>query len=71
VKLTTHLQLEPRSKNAWSYTCTSPVHLHGVVLSLKKSIGTTLTFTLVIFQSVNGNVEDKFIDKIAAVDYGM
>jgi hypothetical protein len=23
-------------KNAWTYTSTTPVHLHGVVLSLKK-----------------------------------
>jgi hypothetical protein len=33
VKLTTHLYLEPRSKNAWSYTSTPPIRLHGVVLS--------------------------------------
>jgi hypothetical protein len=28
-----HSHLVPRSKNAWSYTCTSPIRLHGVVLS--------------------------------------
>jgi hypothetical protein len=28
-----HLHLVPRSKNAWSYTFTPPVRLHGVVLS--------------------------------------
>jgi hypothetical protein len=39
VKLTTHLLLVPRSKNAWSYTSTPPVRLHGVVLSL--GTGTT------------------------------
>jgi hypothetical protein len=32
VKLTTHLHLVPRSKNAWSYTST-PIRLHGVMLS--------------------------------------
>jgi hypothetical protein len=30
----------PRSKNAWSYTSTPPMRLHGVVLS-QKSTGTT------------------------------
>jgi hypothetical protein len=33
VKLTTHLILVPRSKNAWSYTSIPPIRLHGVVLS--------------------------------------
>jgi len=33
VNLTTHLDLEPRSKNAWSYTSTLPLCLHGVVLT--------------------------------------
>jgi hypothetical protein len=33
VKLTTHLQLVPRSKNEWIYTSTPPIRLHGVVLS--------------------------------------
>jgi hypothetical protein len=33
MKLTTHLHLVPRSKNAWSYTSTPPIRLHGVVLS--------------------------------------
>jgi hypothetical protein len=32
VKLTTHLHLVPRSKNAWSYTSTPRIHLHGMVL---------------------------------------
>jgi len=32
-KLTTHLHLVPRSKNAWSYTSTPQVRLHGMVLS--------------------------------------
>jgi len=41
VKLTTHLYLVvPRSKNAWSYTFTPPIHLHGVVLN--DSTGATL-----------------------------
>jgi hypothetical protein len=34
----------PRSKNEWSYTSTSPILLHGVVLS--KSTGTTLPLPL-------------------------
>jgi hypothetical protein len=33
VKLTTDLLLVLRLKNAWSYTSTPPVGLHGVVLS--------------------------------------
>jgi hypothetical protein len=33
VKLTTHPHLVPRSKNAWSYTSTPPIHIHGMVLS--------------------------------------
>jgi hypothetical protein len=33
VKLTTHLHLVSRLKNEWSYTSTSPIHLHFVVLS--------------------------------------
>jgi hypothetical protein len=33
VKLTTHLQLVPRSKSAWGYSFTTPIRLHGVVLS--------------------------------------
>jgi len=32
VKLTTHLHLVPRSRNAWSYTPTPPVRIHVVVL---------------------------------------
>jgi hypothetical protein len=32
VKLTTHLNLVPRSKNEWGYTSTLPVRLHGMVL---------------------------------------
>jgi len=43
VKLITHLQLVPRSKNVLSYTFTPPICLHVVVLSL--STGTTLPFT--------------------------
>jgi len=33
VKLTTHLHLVPRSKNAWSYTSTPQIRRHGMVLS--------------------------------------
>jgi len=33
VKLTTQLHSVPRSKNAYSYTHTSLIRLHGVVLS--------------------------------------
>jgi len=33
VKLTTHINLVPWSKNEWSYTSTPPMCLHGVVLS--------------------------------------
>jgi len=43
VKLTTHLYLVPRSKNAWSYTSTPPIRLRGVML-VKKSTGTTFPF---------------------------
>jgi len=32
-KLTTHFHLVPRSKNAWGYTSTPPIRLHGAVLS--------------------------------------
>jgi hypothetical protein len=38
-RLTTHLHLLPKSKNAWGYTSTPPICLHGVVLSLKKTQG--------------------------------
>jgi hypothetical protein len=31
--LTTHLHVVLRSKNGWSYASTSPIRLHGVVLS--------------------------------------
>jgi hypothetical protein len=34
-----HLHLVPISKNAWSYTSTPAIRLHGVVLSLKKAQG--------------------------------
>jgi hypothetical protein len=43
VKLTTHLRLVPRSKNAWSYTST-PQYGFIAWCSVKKSTGTTLTF---------------------------
>jgi hypothetical protein len=33
VKLTAHLHLVPRSKNAWSYTFTPTIHLNYLVLS--------------------------------------
>jgi len=33
VNVTTHHHLVPRSKNEWSYTSTSPILLHGIVLS--------------------------------------
>jgi len=46
VKLTTYLHLVPRSKNAWSYSSTPPIRLHGVVLSKKKHRGNfNFTFT--------------------------
>jgi hypothetical protein len=44
VRPTTHLHLVPRSKNAWSYTSTPKIGLHGMV-PIKKSTGTTLPFT--------------------------
>jgi hypothetical protein len=37
------LHVVPRSKNAWSYTSTPPMCIHGVVLG-KKSTGTTLPY---------------------------
>jgi hypothetical protein len=46
VKLTTHLHLVPRSKNARSCTSIPPTRLHGLVLSLKKDTGTTLPLPL-------------------------
>jgi hypothetical protein len=42
VKLTTHLYLVPRSENAWSFTFTPPIRLHGVALGLKKAQGQLL-----------------------------
>jgi len=46
VKLTTRPHLVTRSKNAWSYTVTPPVRLHGVVLiKIKHSGDSTFTFT--------------------------
>jgi hypothetical protein len=44
VKLTTHLHLVPRSKNAWSYTST-PQYAFIAWCLVKKSPGTTLPFT--------------------------
>jgi hypothetical protein len=35
VKLTTHLHLVPRSKNAWSYTSTPPIRLHEINMGAK------------------------------------
>jgi len=31
--MTTHIHLVQRSNNAWSYTSTPPIRLHGAVLS--------------------------------------
>jgi hypothetical protein len=45
VKLTTYLHLVLRSKNAWNYTSTPPVRLHGVMLSYKKAQGQLYLFT--------------------------
>jgi hypothetical protein len=39
VTLTSHFQLVPRLNNAWIYTSTLPIHLHCVVLSLKRAKG--------------------------------
>jgi hypothetical protein len=39
MKLTTHLNLMPRSKNEWSYTSPPPIRRHGVVLSWGKQCG--------------------------------
>jgi hypothetical protein len=39
----THLSIVPRSKNTWSYTSTSPICLHGVVLIKHRD---NYTFTL-------------------------
>jgi hypothetical protein len=50
VKLTTHLHLVSRSKNAWSYTSTPPIRLHGVLLSWKYRDNFTME-KLVHFQS--------------------
>jgi hypothetical protein len=40
IKMNDHLHPVPRSVNAWSYTSTPPIRLHGMVLSLKKITGT-------------------------------
>jgi len=37
VKLTAHIHLVPRSKNAWRYTSTLPIRLHGVVEGKNKA----------------------------------
>jgi len=44
MKLTTHLHLALRSKNAWIYVCTLPIRLHGVVLSQKEMHRDNFTF---------------------------
>jgi hypothetical protein len=36
-------------KNAWSYTSTPPISLHGAVLSLKKKHRDNFTFTYITF----------------------
>jgi len=36
----------PRSKNAWNYTSTLPIRLHGVVLSLKGTQGQLYLYIL-------------------------
>jgi len=42
VKLTTHLHLVSKSKNAWSYISTTPIRLHSVGLSWKNHRGQVL-----------------------------
>jgi hypothetical protein len=46
VKLTTHLRLMPRLKSQWSCISTPPIRLHDMVLSFKKSTGTSLPLIL-------------------------
>jgi hypothetical protein len=46
VKLSTHLHLALRSKNAWNYTSTPSIPIHGVVLSLNEKRRDSFTFTL-------------------------
>jgi hypothetical protein len=41
-------------KNAWSYTSTPPIRLHGVVLSFKKKHKNNFTFTLPIYENGKG-----------------
>jgi hypothetical protein len=36
-------------KNAWSYTFTPPIHLHGMALGQKKRTGTTLPLLFTLF----------------------
>jgi hypothetical protein len=57
VKLTTHLHLVPRSRNAWSYTSIPPIRLHGVVLSLKYR--DNFTFYLYTNYFLGGPVSEK------------
>jgi hypothetical protein len=52
VKLTTHLQLVPRSKNAWSYTST-PQYVFMAWCSVKKSTGTTLSLPFVTYYTTS------------------
>jgi hypothetical protein len=50
---------QPRSKNGWSSTSTSPVRLHGVVL--RGSTGTTLPFISLCTYIRNQNHSTLFI----------
>jgi hypothetical protein len=55
VKPTNHLHLEPRSKNAWSFTST-PQYAFMAWCSVKKSTGTNLPFTYIHSRPVSRGI---------------
>jgi hypothetical protein len=61
VKLTIHLHLVPRSKNAWSCTSTPLVRLHGVVLSLIREHGDSFTFLPLHIQFLQVNMNNYYL----------
>jgi hypothetical protein len=54
-----HLHLVPRSKNAWSYTTTPPIRLHGVILSYEQRQLDFLEEMKVFYKSLIDPVENK------------
>jgi hypothetical protein len=51
--------LVPRSKNAWSYTSTPPIRLHGVVLCLEKQRDNFIWLSIIlVYMKPKSNVND-------------